>query len=196
MKYFNILKFIACCLAFTIELRLRCSFLLTCKTLLSANVCATSSRRMMTSFFRIFIAYKYLVAFSRQRTTLPKVPFPRTWKKKTTFQIRYCNQTNPHTFITNTHILHFLINNSLQGTETRRESAEMTHFDVFKILESHFGFSVALFDLSSPAKGVVGVRLTSRGTGHAVNLKQQRRSLFIFTRRKSARPESCKPGHF
>ena len=54
------------------------------------------------------------------------------------------------------------------------------HLDVFKVLESHFGFSVALFDLSSPAEGVVGIRLTSRGTGHAVNLKQQRKSHFIF----------------
>ncbi len=42
------------------------------------RVCATSSFLMMTSFLRILMAYKWLVAFSRHRITLPKVPLPRT----------------------------------------------------------------------------------------------------------------------
>ena len=56
-----------------------CTIWCTCKTRLSARVCCTSSRLMMTSFLRIFMAYRYLVAFSLHRTTLPKVPLPRTW---------------------------------------------------------------------------------------------------------------------
>ena len=57
----------------------------------------TSSFLMMTSFLRIFIAYSWLVAFSRHKMTLPKVPLPSTlrnskfskvWKRNRT-KIKY-----------------------------------------------------------------------------------------------------------
>lgn len=48
------------------------------RTLFSVNVCATSSFWMITSFFKIFIAYSFAVAFSRHRITLPNVPLPNT----------------------------------------------------------------------------------------------------------------------
>jgi len=35
---------------------------------------------MMTDFFNILIAYKWLVAFSRHMITLPNVPLPSTFR--------------------------------------------------------------------------------------------------------------------
>lgn len=35
---------------------------------------------MMTCFFKILMAYRWLVVFSLHRITLPKVPFPRTFR--------------------------------------------------------------------------------------------------------------------
>ena len=60
-------------------------------TLFSVIVCSTSSFLIITSFFKIFMAYSWLVAFSRHKITLPKVPLPKTlrnskfsnvWKKR------------------------------------------------------------------------------------------------------------------
>ena len=49
-----------------------------CKTRFSVIVWVTSSFFIITSFLRIFIAYKWFVAFSLHKMTLPNVPFPKT----------------------------------------------------------------------------------------------------------------------
>lgn len=54
--------------------------LVVCKTLFSVKVWATSSFCIITAFFRILIAYRWFVAFSLQRITLPNVPFPSIFK--------------------------------------------------------------------------------------------------------------------
>lgn len=62
------------------NLTIRNGWFVFCRTRFSAIVCLTSSFWIITSFFRILMAKSFPVVFSRQRITLPNVPFPSTFK--------------------------------------------------------------------------------------------------------------------